>query len=87
VPAGRPLFSHAAPGAGFQGRKQRGEPHCKCLLFLDSVCVTMMRSSLPGAQTERRGDAGPVRVLLGGGHAPAVFPFLPDLMLPSFGGE
>ena len=25
------------------------------------------------AQTERRGDAGPVRVLLGGGHAPAAF--------------
>jgi hypothetical protein len=24
-----------------------------------------------GAQTERRGEAGPVRVLLGGGHAPA----------------
>jgi hypothetical protein len=24
-----------------------------------------------GAQTERRGDAGPVRVLLGGGYAPA----------------
>jgi hypothetical protein len=23
------------------------------------------------AQTERRGDAGPVRVQLGGGHAPA----------------
>jgi hypothetical protein len=27
----------------------------------------------PGAQTERRGDAGPVRVLLRGGHAPAHF--------------
>src|SRR5207237_1099738 len=27
----------------------------------------------PGAQTERRGEAGPVRVLLGGGHAPAAF--------------
>jgi hypothetical protein len=24
-----------------------------------------------GAQTERRGEAGPVRILLGGGHAPA----------------
>jgi hypothetical protein len=24
-----------------------------------------------GAQTERRGEAGPVRVLLGGGHVPA----------------
>jgi hypothetical protein len=29
------------------------------------------RDIIPGAQTERRGDAGPVRVLLGGGHAPA----------------
>ena len=27
----------------------------------------------PSSQTERRGDAGPVRVLLGGGHAPAAF--------------
>ena len=31
----------------------------------------MMKPSTPGAQTERRGDAGPVRDLLGGGHAPA----------------
>jgi hypothetical protein len=29
------------------------------------------RAITSGAQTERRGDAGPVRVLLGGGHAPA----------------
>ena len=28
-----------------------------------------------GAQTECRGDAGPVRVLLGGGHAPAALLF------------
>jgi len=27
----------------------------------------------PGAQTEHRGDAGPVRVLLRGGHSPADF--------------
>src|SRR5262249_61353913 len=27
----------------------------------------------PGAQTERRGEAWPVRVMLGGGHAPATF--------------
>src|SRR5262245_22559505 len=30
-------------------------------------------ANTPGAQTERRGEAGPVRVLLGGGHAPAAF--------------
>src|SRR5437762_12149493 len=29
----------------------------------------------PGAQTEHRGGAGPVRDLLGGGHAPAVLIF------------
>jgi hypothetical protein len=27
----------------------------------------------PGAQTERQGGAGPVRDLLGGGHAPAAW--------------
>jgi hypothetical protein len=27
----------------------------------------------PGARTERRGGAGPVRVLLGADHAPAAF--------------
>jgi hypothetical protein len=31
-----------------------------------------------GAQTERRGSAGPVRVLLGGGHAPAACPTNPS---------
>src|SRR5258708_12037980 len=34
------------------------------------VCATMETSS-PGAQTERRGDAGPVRGLLGGKTSPA----------------
>jgi hypothetical protein len=41
-----------------------------CISFENMVCP-MMRWSCPGAQTERRGDAGPVRVQLGGGHAPA----------------
>jgi hypothetical protein len=38
--------------------------------FWEVVCHTMVWSS-PGAQTERRGDAGPVRDLLGGKAAPA----------------
>src|SRR5262245_56139062 len=40
---------------------------------LGAVCGIMTRTIVPGAQTERRGEAGPVRVLLGGGHAPAAF--------------
>jgi hypothetical protein len=36
-----------------------------------AVCVRITRSSAPGAQTERRGDAGPVRDLLGGETSPA----------------
>jgi hypothetical protein len=31
------------------------------------------RAIAPGAQTERRGDAGPVRLLLGGEDSPPVF--------------
>jgi hypothetical protein len=34
-----------------------------CISIYEPVCDTMERSS-PGAQTERRGDAGPVRDLL-----------------------
>jgi len=30
-------------------------------------------TSIPGAQTERRGEAGPVRDLLGGVSSPAAF--------------
>src|SRR5262245_37671395 len=41
------------------------------LSYTEMVCDKMERSS-PGAQTERRGDAGPVRDLLGGKAAPAV---------------
>jgi hypothetical protein len=45
--------------------------------FEVEACGRMTRSSTPGAQTERRGDAGPVRVLLGGTSSPAalLFPF------------
>jgi hypothetical protein len=32
-----------------------------------------MKGHHPGGQTERREDAGPVQVLLGGGLAPAAF--------------
>jgi hypothetical protein len=35
------------------------------LLFIEAVCVTM-ETIAAGAQTERRGGAGPVRVPLGG---------------------
>ena len=42
------------------------------LSYMESVC-DRMRASSPGAQTERRGDAGPVRDLLGGKAAPADF--------------
>ena len=38
--------------------------------FWEEVCDTMNASS-PGAQTERRGDAGPVQALLVGEAAPA----------------
>src|SRR5262249_86464 len=33
---------------------------------LEWVCDRMEKALAPGAQTERRGDAGPVRLLLGG---------------------
>jgi hypothetical protein len=39
-------------------------------LLLEAVCNTMKRSSLR-AQTERRDDAGPVSLLLGGKGSPA----------------
>src|SRR5262249_3067415 len=42
-------------GTPFQRSKERSEPHRKCLLFEEAVCVTMTRASLPVAQTERRG--------------------------------
>jgi hypothetical protein len=40
-----------------QGEGERGRP---------------VRPSHPGAQTGRLGDAGPVQVLLGGGHGPSL---------------
>src|SRR6266542_7144519 len=49
------------------------------------VCGTMETSS-PGAQTERRGDAGPVRGLLGGRPVPAVFVLLKRARVCHFGG-
>ena len=36
----------------------------------------MVAATCPGAQTERRGDAGPVRGLLGGKTSPAALVFL-----------
>jgi hypothetical protein len=40
-------------------------------LVQEGVCDKIKKAIAAGAQTERRGEAGPVRVLLGGGHAPA----------------
>jgi hypothetical protein len=34
--------------------------------ILESVCGILVTDNAAGAQTERRGDAGPVRFLLGG---------------------
>src|SRR5262249_32594686 len=39
--------------------------------FEKVVCSLMTSATLPGAQTERRGGAGPVRGLLGGKASPA----------------
>ncbi|HKB34894.1 MAG TPA: hypothetical protein VKD72_00475 [Gemmataceae bacterium] len=38
-----------------------------------AVCGTVGKDNAVGAQTERRGGAGPVRALLGGENAPAAF--------------
>src|SRR5262249_25134695 len=46
-----------------------------------AVCGSMERSS-PGAQTKRRGEAGPVRLLLGGGPSPAILPFSFSYLIP-----
>jgi hypothetical protein len=42
-----------------------GKSHCY-ISFLKTVCGIMATATHPGAQTERRGGAGPVRGLLGG---------------------
>jgi hypothetical protein len=41
------------------------------VILLKAVCVKMVKVTSPGAQTERRGGAGPVRGLLGGKASPA----------------
>jgi hypothetical protein len=46
------------------------------LSISEAVCFIMETAIAAGAQTERRGEAGPVWVLLGGGHTPATL-FLP----------
>jgi hypothetical protein len=52
----------------------RGKPH-GCFSFQEAVCRRMVTAAFPGAQTERRGAAGPVRGLLGGSTPPAaLFP-------------
>jgi hypothetical protein len=47
--------------------------------FLRTVCRIIVTATFPGAQTERRGDAGPVRDLLGGKDliGRLLLPFLP----------
>ena len=46
-----------------------------------AVCDGITEALLPGAQTKRRGDAGPVRVLLDGEPAPALSPLLSEFLL------
>src|SRR5262249_21111114 len=57
-------FPKAARGTGSKRCEQRGEPHgnllCECGLLYNGS------DSASGAQTERRGGAGPVGGLLGG---------------------
>src|SRR5262249_51703673 len=52
--------------------------HMITVSFLKAVCDIMVTATYPGAQTERRGGAGPVRDLLGGKASSA--DFLPILL-------
>ena len=47
-----------------------GKKHRNCLLSLIGLRYNG-ETIEPGAQTERRGEAGPLRLLLGGGDSPA----------------
>src|SRR5205814_2728851 len=60
--------THASVSAA---TKPRGETHGS-VSFSEAVCA-ILKGHGPGAQTERRGDAGPVRGLLGGRPSPATF--------------
>jgi hypothetical protein len=54
-------------------RKAGAEWSIMMLSSTEAVCA-MMKATSPGAQTERRGDARPVRDLLGGKpHRPIYF--------------
>src|SRR5262249_54243683 len=53
----------------------RGKPH-DGVSFSESVCVRMATATVPGTQTNRRGDDGPVRGLLGGKDRTGRFGFL-----------
>jgi hypothetical protein len=60
------------------------EPHSQAwdfIVFLlpwRVVCDTMKEIPSPGAQTKRRADAGPVRVVLGGLTSPAALLIPPN---------
>jgi hypothetical protein len=60
-----PAIAPGAPGVGFQAVKERSKPHDSTLHFGSGLRYNG-DGNHPGAQTERRGDAGPVRGLLGG---------------------
>src|SRR5262249_20196306 len=64
------------PAAGGSTTEDTGEevvPHCQVLVARYGLRYN--GGALPGAQTERRGGAGPVRALLGGVTSPAaLFP-------------
>src|SRR5437867_12137979 len=59
------------PGGQFQANPD--EMNMANHSFHELVCETMKTPSTPGAQTERRGEAGPVRGLLHGWDSPASF--------------
>src|SRR6266404_8118881 len=56
-----------------RGRVMGIMDHMARISFEAAACDRMTRSSAPRAQTERRGDAGPVRDQLSGETSPAAF--------------
>jgi hypothetical protein len=61
--------------AAVASKQQRGKRFMGDLLGIEDfqVCDLMVTDNAAGAQTERRGEAGPGRVLLGGETSPAAY--------------